>query len=128
VERDGFKLYDISGVAVGAGDRVRVDAKMALGNVTETVKVHGDTLPLLQTDSPTVQDVVPEQAVQDLPLNGRNLASVGLTTNVLASRSLPMANPICPTTSSSTDSTTMSASRVSVVSGHRSMPSAKSVC
>jgi len=69
-----FKSYEITGVKVGAGDRSRRDAQLNLGTASETVTVTSDT-PLLQTDNSTVQDVVGEKSVQNLPLNGRNLES-----------------------------------------------------
>lgn len=43
---------------------------------SETVEVRSDTVPALQADSATIQDVVSETSVQNLPLNGRNF--VGL--------------------------------------------------
>lgn len=72
IEVSGFKSYDVREVIVGAGDRIRVDARMQVGEVSESVEVKGEAAPALQTDSSTVQDVVTERAVQDLPLNGRN--------------------------------------------------------
>jgi len=71
VELTGFKKYQVADVALAAGDRVRIDAKLQTGSVEENVEVTA-TAPLLQTDSSSVSSVVTEQAVQDLPLNGRN--------------------------------------------------------
>jgi hypothetical protein len=76
IEAAGFKSYDVPEVMAGAGDRVRIDAELQMGLMTESVEVKGEAAPALQTDSSTIQDVVTEHAVQDLPLNGRNL--VGL--------------------------------------------------
>lgn len=75
VEREGFKAHEVNGVKIAAGDRPRLDAQLTLGATSETVTVAADTVPVLQTDSATVQDVVGERSVQDLPLNGRNLES-----------------------------------------------------
>jgi hypothetical protein len=80
VEQAGFKTFEAKGVKIAAGDRTRVDAQLNAGATSETVTVTADTLPLLQTDSSTVQDVVGEKSVQDLPLNGRNLESAVQTT------------------------------------------------
>lgn len=74
VEQTGFKTFEARGITIAAGGKTRVDAKLDPGAVSETVTVTSDT-PLLQTDTSTVQDVVTEKAVQDLPLNGRNLAA-----------------------------------------------------
>lgn len=76
IEALRFKAFDVSEVSAGAGDRVRVDAKMQVGQTSESVTVSAEVVPALQTDSSTVQDVVTEKSVQDLPLNGRNLTSL----------------------------------------------------
>ena len=73
IEAPHFKSFDVSEVSAGAGDRVRVDAKLQIGSRSESVTVTAEVAPALQTDSSTVQDVVTERSVQDLPLNGRNL-------------------------------------------------------
>jgi len=75
VEKIGFKTFEVKGLKLGTGARPRVDAHLDVGQAAETVTVAGDTVAVLQTDSATVQDVVTEKAVQDLPLNGRNLAA-----------------------------------------------------
>ncbi len=75
IEQPGFNVHEVKGIKLAAGDRTRVDAKLALGATSQTVTVAADTVPLLQSDSSTVQDVVSERTVQDMPLNGRNLAS-----------------------------------------------------
>jgi hypothetical protein len=75
IEQSGFKTFEAKGARVGAGDRTRVDAKLNPGATSETITVTSETLPVLQTDTSTVQDVVGERSVQELPLNGRNLES-----------------------------------------------------
>lgn len=74
IELTGFKVY-ASTVTLSAGDRVRIDASLEVGSVAETVDVVA-TAAVLQTDSSTVQEVVTERAVQDLPLNGRNYVNL----------------------------------------------------
>ena len=72
VQATGFKKFSASSIALATGDRARVDAKMEVGEVTQTVEVKESAAPALQTDSSTVGGLVTEQATQDLPLNGRN--------------------------------------------------------
>lgn len=82
-EAAGFKTYTLTAFSVGAGDRTRVPVQLQLGEAAETVEVRSDSIPALQTDSSTVQDVVSEHAVQDLPLNNRNFVGlVQLTAGV----------------------------------------------
>ncbi len=92
VESAGFKTFIVSSVTLAAGDKVRDDATMQVGAVTENVEVQGQA-PALQTDSATFGTLVTTQAVQDLPLNGRNFmtlvqltagASEGLSSNTLS--------------------------------------------
>jgi carboxypeptidase family protein len=73
VESKGFKTYSAPNIALSAGDRARVDAKMEVGDVTQTVEVSGTVAPALQTDTSTIGSIVPSEAVEDLPLNQRNI-------------------------------------------------------
>jgi hypothetical protein len=75
----GFKTFSVPDILAAAGDRVRVDAVLTTGAVTETVEVEAST-PLLQTDSSTVATTVVEKSVQDLPLNGRNFVQLAQLT------------------------------------------------
>ncbi len=71
VEAQGFKAYKQEQVTLATGDRNRVDAQLQVGELTQTVEVAEQTV-ALQTDSSTVGGLVTSQAVQDLPVNGRN--------------------------------------------------------
>jgi hypothetical protein len=90
VEASNFKAYRLTDVNLGAGDRARFDVQLQTGTATETVEVHGETIPALQTDSGTVQTTVSERQVQDLPLNDRNFigliqASAGINQGLAGS-------------------------------------------
>jgi hypothetical protein len=76
MEEKGFKTFAAANISVSSGDRVRVDAKMEVGNVTETVEVSGTVAPALQTDTSTIGTLVTAQAVEDLPLDGRNIVKL----------------------------------------------------
>jgi outer membrane receptor protein involved in Fe transport len=71
VELPGFTTQSTR-LALSAGDRVRFDAKLQVGQVAENVTVTASA-PLLQTDTATVASLVTEKAVQDLPVSGRNV-------------------------------------------------------
>src|SRR5437870_7832686 len=70
VEVAGFKTFTVE-LTLVAGDRARVDAKMEIGQTSETVQITAE-LPALQTDSSTLGTAITGKLVQDLPLNGRN--------------------------------------------------------
>jgi Carboxypeptidase regulatory-like domain len=74
VEAQGFTTFT-SNVNVSAGDRTRVDASMQVGQSSETIEVTSPS-PLLQTETSTVANTVPEQHVENLPLNTRNLTTL----------------------------------------------------
>lgn len=92
VEAQGFKTFMVPEVTLASGDKVREDATMQVGAVTENVEVQGQA-PALQTDSATFGTLVTTQAVENLPLNGRNFmtlvqltagATEGLASNTLS--------------------------------------------
>ncbi len=62
-------------IAVEAGDRARNDIHLQTGSENTVVEVTSTT-PLLQADNATVSSTVTAQAVQDLPLNGRNFVQL----------------------------------------------------
>ena len=73
VEMKGFKTFTAASITIAAGDRARVDAKMQVGDISQTVEVSGTVAPALQTDTSTIGSLVPSQSVEDLPLNQRNI-------------------------------------------------------
>jgi len=78
IEAPAFKK-SVTSLTLVAGDRARTDVQMQVGDTTQTVEVRATT-PALQTDSSTLRDIVSAQAVQDLPLNGRNFITLVETT------------------------------------------------
>lgn len=82
VTSPNFKTFKIDAITLAAGDQSRLDAKLAIGAVTETVEVTSVNASV-QTDSSTVGALIDTKAVQDLPLNGRNYVNlVALTPGV----------------------------------------------
>ncbi|HTZ75841.1 MAG TPA: carboxypeptidase-like regulatory domain-containing protein [Candidatus Aquilonibacter sp.] len=73
VTAKGFKTFVAPDFAVSAGDRARIDAKLQVGETTQTVEVSGAVAPALQTDTSSLATLVTSQAVEDVPLNGRNI-------------------------------------------------------
>ena len=79
VEAKGFKAFAAQNILLSSGARVRVDATLAVGEVSETIEVTAQA-GALQTDSSSVNSTVTETAVQDLPSNGRNFIILALLT------------------------------------------------
>lgn len=77
-EKTGFKIVALSGIEVGVDQRVRINAKMEVGGVTESVSVTAET-PLVQTSSSELGTTIPSTQIEALPLNGRNFVSLTRT-------------------------------------------------
>jgi hypothetical protein len=74
VEAPSFSKV-IEHARVEVGQRLAVDVVLATGAAAETIEVQ-DTAAVLETESSTVSNLRTEQAVRDLPLNGRNFAEL----------------------------------------------------
>jgi hypothetical protein len=67
----GFSVTTQQNVVVAVSQNVRVNIELKTGAATETVEVT-TTPPQMQTEDASVGQVVNEQSVNNLPLNGRN--------------------------------------------------------
>jgi hypothetical protein len=79
VEATGFKRSVRSDIQVNVQDRVRVDAKLEVGQVTDTVQVEA-AAPILETDTSYLGEVVDSERIVDLPLNGRFFTRLAVLT------------------------------------------------
>lgn len=71
----GFQSFRAQDIAVRLNTAVRVDAKLAVGAVSESVLVSADAV-LLQTESAAVQTQTTSRQLQNLPINGRSFQSM----------------------------------------------------
>jgi len=84
VEMSGFRKHVRRGVVLQVNQRARVDVALELGTFTEVAEVTA-LAPLTRSDSAEMGEVIEERAVRELPLNGRNFATlVYLTPGVTA--------------------------------------------
>lgn len=82
-EREGFKAEVRTGLTLQLNQKARVDIRLSIGAVSETVEVSARGV-ILNTDDATVGNVVEQKRVVDLPLNGRNFANLaGLMPGVI---------------------------------------------
>jgi hypothetical protein len=72
VEAQGFKKFIQDNVEVQVDVATRVDAKLQVGNVTESVLVTTEAPPL-QTDSASLGTTISQTEVESIPLSGRNV-------------------------------------------------------
>jgi len=79
VEKPGFAIAIIDAVAVQVGSRLRIDAQMKVGQLSERVQVTG-TAPLIETDTSARGQVITGDQTRALPLNGREYSALALLT------------------------------------------------
>jgi len=89
-ELSGFKTVTRPDIPLGVDQRVRIDVKLEIGAVEESVTVTG-TSPLVQTSSSELGTTVGEEQIKTLPLNGRNFVNLTRTVPGVV-RGIPGAN------------------------------------
>ncbi|HXA07570.1 MAG TPA: TonB-dependent receptor [Bryobacteraceae bacterium] len=79
VEAQGFKKETRAGVVLQVQDRVRVDFALQVGALTEAVNIEAE-VPVVQTESSSLGDVIGSRQITDLPLNGRDYTQLATLT------------------------------------------------
>src|SRR5208337_2050403 len=72
ITQTGFQTSVTSNVAVDVATERRVDAALKPGQVTERVEVSGEALPQVETTTNELGGTLTEQAMQNIPVNGRD--------------------------------------------------------
>ncbi len=81
--KDGFRGYSQAGVVVETGRPFRIDFRLSVGDVNETVEVTAST-PLIESENSTVGQFIENKSVTDMPLNGRRVGELlALTGNTV---------------------------------------------
>src|SRR5215470_7253671 len=75
VEREGFKKVATAPFELAVNQTITQPVHLAVGASAETVEVRAEA-PLLQLSSSELGTVIPQRAVNDLPLNGRNFTQL----------------------------------------------------
>jgi Carboxypeptidase regulatory-like domain len=89
-EIQGFKTVTMSNVDLGVDQHVRIDVKLEVGALSESVTIEARS-PLVQTSSSELGTTVNEEQIKTLPLNGRNFVSLTRTVPGVV-RGIPGAN------------------------------------
>ncbi len=76
-ELTGFKKAVTNPIRLEVNQTARVDLKMELGQLSDTISVTG-VAPILQTEAPVVGNVISGRTTTNLPLNGRNFQQLTL--------------------------------------------------
>jgi hypothetical protein len=72
VEKPGFKLLNQQNIVVGTQEFLTLDLKLDVGDVTQSVNVTAEDVPLLETENASTGQVIDNQKLADLPNMGRN--------------------------------------------------------
>ena len=67
MEAPGFKRFEQSGLVLLAGENPRIDVKLEVGAVSDTIKVTASA-PLLETDSAVVGSITTAKEIHDTPI------------------------------------------------------------
>src|SRR5712691_2301988 len=89
-ELSGFKTVTMPDVDLGVDQRMRINMRLEIGAVEESITVTGAS-PLVQTSSSELGTTVSEEQIKMLPLNGRNFVNLTRTVPGVV-RGIPGAN------------------------------------
>ena len=71
VELTGFKKFVRSEIELTVSDKLRVDVRMELGGISDTVTVSGQTA-TVETDTASRGTIIDRKVIENLPTSGRN--------------------------------------------------------
>src|SRR5882757_2981161 len=72
IKQTGFQATVTKGVAVDVASERRVDAALKAGEISQSVEVSGESLPLVETSSAELGGVLTSKTIENLPVNGRD--------------------------------------------------------
>ncbi len=75
VSASGFKAYRQTGITLQVGLNIEIPVIMQIGAVTETVEVVANAA-MVETKENSISQVVNQQNIVEMPLNGRNLTQL----------------------------------------------------
>lgn len=73
----GFKTYIANGIEIHVQQTETLDIPLEVGSISENVTVSTDPA-VIQTEDATLGQTINENSMDDMPLNGRNWASLGM--------------------------------------------------
>ena len=93
VEKAGFKTFERSPLELRVNDRLRLDVRLEIGEVSERVTITAEA-PLLETSTSSRGQVIESRQITDLPIGGKNpFMLMGLAAGVQFAGSLQFARP-----------------------------------
>jgi hypothetical protein len=77
VQKEGFRALEQTGIVLQVNDNRRVDVSLMVGSVSTMVEVKAAAVAVNLSDR-TLKGIIDNERALELPLNGRNLASLAL--------------------------------------------------
>jgi len=108
-EATGFKVREEKGILLQVGDRYRVDFKLEVGSIQQTISVEANAV-AVQTETGEVSGVVTGQQITQLATNGRSVFSLEALTPGASSI---QADAMTPTSAGSDFNVSFNGQRVS---------------
>jgi hypothetical protein len=71
----GFRGFEQTGIVLQINANPVINVTLALGQLSETVSVDA-AAPLVETRNPSIGQVIENERIEELPLNGRNSADL----------------------------------------------------
>jgi hypothetical protein len=78
ISASGFSTKEIGPFALEIGQEVKLNVSLNVGAATTNVEVEADYQPLLNTANQTIATTLTANAIDSIPLNGRNFSSLTL--------------------------------------------------
>jgi hypothetical protein len=79
VAAKGFQKYQAKGVKLDVAQKIRVDVTLAVGLLTQTVEVTGESVAQVETSSSSIGATITGKQIDQLMLNGRNFTQLATT-------------------------------------------------
>ena len=75
VQKEGFRSIDYAGIILEVDQVAHIDLSLEVGSVTESISVTSSA-PLLDQETSSLGQVIENQRITEMPLNGRNVFSL----------------------------------------------------
>ncbi|HEY6400157.1 MAG TPA: TonB-dependent receptor, partial [Blastocatellia bacterium] len=95
VSKPGFQPQSVKDILIQVGQRARVDVRINIGALSETVTISAAQATLLNAESASAGQVISQKPIVDLPLNGRNFIQLAQ----LSSGAVPLGIGVSPASS-----------------------------
>jgi len=88
VSASGFQNYVQVGIILQVSQNPKIDIRLKVGTVTQVEEVHGDAV-MVNTNETSVSQVIDQQRVVDLPLDGRQATDLILLSGGASNTAIP---------------------------------------